>query len=113
MEKRMENKKDIKKAQKQEIAIIEDKEKTYKACMMASIVACSLAVILMILEGVIGNYTSLYALASVCFMWGSVFGFCRYFLAKKQLTVLMCAIIGALGAITMIVLYILFSAGIL
>ena len=91
----------------------EDSLKVDKSCLIATIVACSLAIVLMIIEGIMGNYTSLYALGSVCFIWTGVYQFCRYFLRNRNITLLITGVLFALGAIAMILLYILFSAGIL
>lgn len=90
-----------------------EKSKISKACWIATIVSCGIAVILMIIEGVMGNYTSIYALGSVCFMWASVFYFCQYFIVRKSWPIMLGAILESLGAVIMMTFYILFSAGIL
>ena len=90
----------------------EDNLKIDKSCLIATVVACSVAIILMIIEGIMGNYTSLYALGSVCLLWAGVYHFCRYFLRKKKTIFILSGVLLSLGAIAMILLYILFSAGI-
>lgn len=87
--------------------------KTNKACWIALISACVLAVIFMIMEGALGHFTAIYALGSVCFTWASVFYFCQFFIAKRPWQVLIGAVLEAVGAITMLVFYLLFNMGVL
>lgn len=90
-----------------------EKAKINKSNWISLVVAGIVAVTLMIIEGFLGHFTAIYALASVCFIWASVFYFCQYFIAKRPYGVLIGAILDSIGAITMITLYILFNIGVL
>ncbi len=90
-----------------------ERKKTSKANWIAVVSTGILAVIFMITEGIQGNRTPIYALGAICFTWASVFYFCQYFVAKRPWQVLIGASLEAIGAITMITLYILFSIGVL
>ena len=84
-----------------------ENQKINKSNWIAIIVAGILAVALMITEGALGHYSAIYAIAFVCFSWASVFYFCQYFLAKRPYGVLIGAILEAIGAATMLTLYII------
>ena len=90
-----------------------EKVKINKSCQIGNIAACVVAVALMIIQGALGNYTSIYAIATVCFTWASVVYFCQYFIAKRPVGVLIGAILEALGACVMITFFILFNVGVL
>ncbi len=104
----------LKKAQENKDKIGElERKKTSKANWIAVVSTGFLAVIFMITEGIQGNRTPIYALAAICFTWASVFYFCQYFVAKRPWQVLIGAVLEAIGAMTMITLYILFCVGVL
>lgn len=110
----MEKQEILDKASKKKAVVGEmEKVKINKSCWIGNIVACIVAVILMVIEGLLGHFTAIYAIAMVCFTWASVFYFCQYFIAKRPYGVLIGAVLEALGAITMIVIYILFNLGVL
>lgn len=90
-----------------------ERKKVSKANWIAVISTGILAIVFMFTEGFKGNRTAVYAFAGLCFTWASVFYFCQYFVAKRPWQVLIGAVLEAIGAITMIVLYILFSVGVL
>ncbi len=90
-----------------------EKVKINKSCWIGNIVAVIVAVVFMVIEGTIGHYTAIYAIASICMIWASVFYFCQFFLAKRPWPVLLGAILEGLGAITMLTFYILFATGVL
>ena len=90
-----------------------ERKKVSKANWIAIISTGILAVIFMFTEGFQGNRTAVYAFAGLCFTWASVFYFCQYFVAKRPWQVLIGASLEAIGALTMITLYILFSIGVL
>ena len=88
--------------------------KINKSNWIALIVAAVVAVALMIVEGALKHYTSIFALSFVCFTWASVFYFCQYFVAKRRYVgILIGAVLEGLGAITMLTLFILFNVGVL
>ena len=110
----MEKQEILEKAQKKRALVGEmEKAKINKSSWIGNICACIVAVALMIVEGAVGHYSAIYALAMVCFTWASVFYFCSYFIAKRPKGVLIGAILESLGAIIMLTLYILFSTGVL
>lgn len=90
-----------------------ERKKVSKANWIAIISTGILAVIFMFSEGFQGHRTVVYAFSSLCFMWASVFYFCQYFVAKRPWQVLIGAVLEAIGAVTMVTLYILFSVGVL
>ena len=86
--------------------------KINKSNWIAIIIAGIVAVALMIVEGALGRFSALYAIAFICFTWASVFYFCQYFVAKRHYVgILIGAVLEGLGAITMLTLYILFNVG--
>ena len=90
-----------------------EKTKINKSCWIGNIVACVVAVALMIIEGVLGHFTSIYAIAFVCMTWAAVFYYCQFFIAKRPYGVLIGAILETLGALTMLTLFILSNVGVL
>ena len=108
----MEKEEVLEKAQKKKAVVGEmEHAKINKSNWIAVVVACSVAVVLMIVEGLFKHQTAIYALALVCFTWASVFYFCQYFLAKRPWPVLIGASLETAGAITMLVLLILKYVG--
>ena len=88
-----------------------EKVKINKSCWIANIVAVIVATAFMITLGAMGVYTGLYAIATICLVWASVFYFCQYFLAKRPWQVLIGAVLDCVGAIIMFTFFILFSIG--
>ena len=86
-----------------------EREKLGKSSFISLICAGVLAIVFMIVEGVLGHFTAIYALAAVCYTWASVFYFLQYFLAKRPWQVLIGAGLEGAAAIAMIVLYIIYS----
>ena len=110
----MEREEILEKASKKKVFVGEmEKAKINKSNWISVACAQVVAVIFMIIEGCLGHFTAIYALATVCFVWASVFYFCQYFLAKRPKGVLIGAILESLGAIIMITMYILFNIGVL
>lgn len=90
-----------------------EKVKINKSCWIANIVAVVVATALMITLGALGVFNGLYALASVCLIWASVFYFCQYFIAKRPWQVLIGAVLNSIGAAIMFTFFILYSVGVL
>ncbi|MBP3344909.1 MAG: hypothetical protein J6K97_01760 [Clostridia bacterium] len=103
----MEKEEILEKSQKKSLVGEMEATKTNKANWIALISAGTVAVALMITLGALGIFEGLYAIATVCFVWASVFYFCQYFIAKRPWPVLIGAVLEALGGITMITLLIL------
>ena len=88
--------------------------KINKGSWIALIAAGIAAVALMIVEGVLGHFSAIYAIAFVCFTWASVFYFCQFFIAKRRFAgILIGATLESLGAIAMLTLYILNNVGVI
>jgi len=82
-------------------------EKIRKGNWIAVIVACVVAVALMIIEGLLGHYTAIFALSAVCYAWASVLYICQFVLAKRPWPVLIGAVLHGLAFVLMIVLYVI------
>ena len=110
----MEKQEILEKAKQKKAVVGEmEKAKINKSSWIGNICACVVAVAFMIIEGALGHYSAIYALATVCFTWASVFYFCSYFIAKRPKGVLIGAILESVGAIIMITFYILRNTGVL
>lgn len=104
----------LERAQKKKDCVGEmERTKISKACWISNIVACAMAVVFMIVQGALGNFSSLFAIAGVCSLWASVFYFCQFFVAKRPKGVLIGAVLHALATITWVVFYILTVVGVL
>ena len=69
---------------------------------------------MMIVEGSLGHYSSIYALAGTCFIWASLFYFLQYFVAKRKFFgILLGGTLEGAAGILMIVLYTLTNLGIM
>ncbi len=79
-----------------------------KACWIGNICAVIIAVMFMIFEGIQGHFSSVCAVASICFVWASAFYICQYFIAKRPWQVLIGAVLEGSVAILMIILYFIF-----
>lgn len=90
-----------------------EKQKIDKASWIGNICACAVAIIFMIVEGILGHHSSIFAIATICFTWASVFYFCQFFIAKRPYGVLIGAVLEGIGACIMITNYILYNLGII
>lgn len=90
-----------------------EQNKINKSCWIGNICACVVAIVLIIIEGIFEHFTTIYAIASICFVWASVFYFCQYFIAKRPKGVLIGGILEGLGALIMITNYILLQIGVI
>ena len=109
----MEKEKILEKAKKKHPLGEMEAQKINKSNWIAIIVAGIVAVALMVTEGALGHFTSLYAIAFVCFAWACVFYACQYFIAKRPLGVLIGAIFETIGALIMVLNYILVNVGVI
>jgi len=110
----MEKEEILKKVESKKVYVGEmEKTKINKSCWISNIVAVIVATLLMITLGAMGVFTGLYAIASLCLIWASVFYFCQYFIAKRPWQVLIGAILDSIGAIIMFTFFVLFSVGVL
>ena len=90
-----------------------EKVKINKSCWIGNIVCCCVGVMLMIVEGILGHFTSIYSVTMVCYSWASVFYFCQYFIAKRPKGVLIGAVLYSLAFVLMLVVYILYTVGVI
>lgn len=90
-----------------------EKEKMGKCSFIALIVAGVMAVIFIIIEGLLAHFEAIYALSAVCFGWACVFYFCQYFIAKRPKGVLIGAVLEGLACIGSVVMFILYSVGVI
>jgi len=104
----------LKKASSKKSIVGEAEEKGLnKSSWITLIIVGIVAVIFMIIEGIFGHFTSIYVLASICFLWGGVFYFLQYFLAKRQYVgILIGAILDTLAFLLFLTRYILAIVGI-
>ena len=106
----MDKKEILEKAQSKKALVGEmEKTKVNKSCWIANIVSCICATIFMIVLGMLKNFVGLYSIAFICNIWGSIFYFCQYFIAKMPWQVLIGAILCCIGAIIMLNFFIIFS----
>ena len=102
----MEKEEILKKAGQKKAVVGEmERAKINKGNCISLVTAGVVAVIFMIVEGLLGHFTSIYALATVCFAWASVFYFCQYFIAKRSWQVLIGAVLEVIGAAIMLIFY--------
>ena len=110
----MENNEVLEKVQKKKVYVGEmEKTKINKACWVANIVACAVAVALMVTLGALRNFAGLYSIGFINLAWSSVFYFCQYFIAKRPWPVLIGAVLSVIGACIMLTMFILYSVGVI
>jgi len=104
------NKQDLeKRASSSKPALVGEMEnsKTNKGNWISLVVAGVVAVAMMVVEGLLGHYMAIFAIASICYVWAATFYTCQYILAKRPWPVLIGAVLHGLAFIAMIVLYII------
>ena len=89
-----------------------ERNKINKSCWISLIVTGIIAVAFIITEGVLGHFSAIYAIASICFIWSAVFYALEFFIAKRPWQVLIGAVLEGLAAIFFIVRYILAACGV-
>lgn len=110
----MEKEEILEKAKKKKVIIGEmEKQKINSGNWIAIISTGIVAVIWMIVEGALGHRTAIYAIASICFCWASVFYLMQFIKAKRPWQVLIGAVLDGLAFITMVILYILSVCGVI
>lgn len=110
----MEKEEVLKKAQKKKALVSEfEKEKINKSSWIAIVCTCIVAIVFIVVEAILGHKPICFGIGAICFTWASVFYFCQYFIAKRPWGVLLGAILELLGAIIMILNYILANVGVI
>ena len=90
-----------------------EKAKINKSNWISVVVAGIASVCFIVLEGIQGHRSICFAIGAICFIWAAVFYFCQYFIAKRPKGVLIGAILETLGAVIMILNYILCLTGVI
>ena len=110
---KMEKQEILEKAKKKALVGEMEKAKINKSNWIAVISTGIIAIILIIVEGILGHKAACFTIGAICFAWASVFYFCQYFIAKRPIGVLIGAIFELLGACVMILNYILTNVGVI
>ncbi|MBR1925497.1 MAG: hypothetical protein IJ837_01425 [Clostridia bacterium] len=90
----------------------EYENKIHKHALIALLLAGLAAIVLMIVEGSLGHFSSLFAIGFVAFFWTSLFYFFQYNSGRRSGGVLLGAILELIGAAYMLTFYILFNVGV-
>ena len=100
---------------KKKTCLVGEMEKTgiNKANWIALPIAGVVAVIFMVIEGVLGHYSAIYAIGTVCYSWACIFYLCQFFIAKRPVGVLIGGILHGVGALIMLTFFILYNVGVL
>ena len=110
----MNNKEILEKVKSKKVYVGEmEQAKINKSCWIGNISACILAVVLMIVEGLMGHFTAIYALGAVCYTWACVFYFCQFFIAKRPKGVLIGAVLHGVAALIMLTFFVLRNFGVI
>ena len=89
-----------------------EKEKLSKSAFISLLVTGIVAVVFTIIEGIFQHFTAIYAIASLCFLWASIFYTLQYILAKRPWQVLIGSVLDGLAFIFFLVRYILSICGV-
>ena len=91
-----------------------ERSKINVANWVALIVTCVVAIAFMIVASALGNHMVVFAIGAICFTWASSLYFGQYFIAKrKHLGILIGAILELIGALIMILNFILAACGVI
>ena len=109
----MENKEVLEKVQSKKAVVGEmEKQNINKAAIISLVAIAVMAITLIIVEGVLGHFSSVYALAFICYMWPAIFYTLQYFFAKRPWPVLFGSVLCGLAGIYYLVRFILFVTGV-
>ena len=108
-EKNMEEKKTTNETQKQEQVY----KNLNKSSLIAMIGAAILATALIVVFGVLNQAAAMFAVAAVCLAFIAIYYFCQYVLVNKSWKILLCAIFELVFCVACIVLFILYSVGVI
>ena len=110
----MEKEEILERVKNQKVIIGEmEKTKIDKSCWIANLVAVIIANVFAVILGIMKMFAGLYAVYLVCLIWASVFYFCQYFIAKRPWKILIGAVLCSIGAIIMVICFILFTIGVI
>ena len=109
----MEDKEILEKVGKKKALVGEmERQKIIKSMWISLLVVAIVAIIFIIIEGLLKHFSAVYAIASVCFLWASLFYALQYFLAKRPWQVLIGAVLEGLAFVFFLVRYILLVTGV-
>ncbi len=97
-------KQDNKKSVKQEIDLPTRQRRSHLIGLLS---AMGLAIVLVIVEGCLGHFSSIFALACVCFTWAGVYYILQFCLVKRDWQTLVVGIVDAIIALTLFVFFIM------
>ena len=89
-----------------------EREKLSKSALISLLVTGIAAVAFIIVEGALAHFAAVFAIASICFLWASVFYTLQFFLAKRPWPVLIGAALDGLAFAFFVVRYILYVCGV-
>lgn len=109
----MDKKEVLEKAGKKKALVGEmENSRTIKACWISLVVTAVAAVTFIIVEGALGHFSAVYAIACVCFLWAGVFYTLQFALAKRPWQVLIGSILDGLAFVFFLVRFILYITGV-
>lgn len=109
----MDKKEILEKAGKKKAVVGEmEREKISKSTWISLLIVGVVAVGFIVAEGALGHFSSVYAIASLCLLWASVFYALQYFLAKRPWQVLIGSILNGLAFMFFFVRFILCVTGV-
>lgn len=88
-----------------------EKSKINRSCWISNICACVLAVIIMLAEGLLGHFSTVYAVGMICSLWASVLYFCQFFIAKRPWQVLIGGVLHGIAVCVLLFFYIKTNMG--
>ena len=107
----MEKEKILEKAKKKHPIGEMEKQKINTANWISLSICSAFALALIIVEGIKHNFDALYAIASICYLWATIFYIGQRVVAKRSKGVLIGAILHGLAFIITFTFYILYSIG--
>lgn len=109
----MDNKEILEKAGKKKAVVGEmEKQKISKSIWISLLATGIIAIGFIIAEAALLHASAAYAIASLCFLWASIFYSLQYFLAKRPWPVLIGGILEGLAFVFFLVRYILCVTGV-
>lgn len=109
----MEKDKILEKAKKKHPIGEMERQKVNTANWISLVISCVYALALIIVEGAKKHFDALYAIASICYLWATIFYICQRVVAKRNKGVLIGAVLHGIAFVVTFTFYILYSMGVL
>lgn len=110
----MTNREVLKKVQSKKALIGEMESKMISKCNWISVILTGIvAIAFIIVEASFGRKATCFLIGSIYFTWASAFYYCQYFLAKRPIGILLGGIGETVGALIMILNYVLTLCGVI